>query len=533
MKCPYCKKEIPDSSLFCDSCGQEINRKSVGKQESDRFWEKENIEKQKEVQRVRQEQEDAERKKKSRGRAMLALLIVLAIIAALIYYAVAIVPMNQYKEAQGLLQDGKYQEALTIFENLGNYKDSSEQIAKCEEGIAELRYLEGVKKYESGNYQEALNIFGELGSYKDCQALVYECNKNIVQALTPVYLWDFSSDLAERNGLSTTVHGDTRIKDVLNGSVKSAAYFDGDGDYIECGRGININTDFTFNILLCCQDVYKEYSAFFAKYEENGSPYAFSINQGRVNLWITEENGSHTEIESETSIRNNKWYFISIVKDGTNFKLYIDGSLDSECNIDSVHSGTDLVTIGRQALMFYPEDQLQFTGYIGSISMYDQALSYDKIHALYESEFAISANDESTMVADIPEGALSWNAHHYAVFDNCKSWEEASEYCQSRGGHLATISSAEENSAVFSYIRQVGYESAYFGLSDSSSEGTWSWISGENTNYLNWHSGEPNGESSTEDYAMFYYKFSDGTWNDGEFGSGTSNGGTAFICEWD
>lgn len=32
---------------------------------------------------------------------------------------------------------------------------------------------------------------------------------------------------------------------------------------------------------------------------------------------------------------------------------------------------------------------------------------------------------------------------------------------------------------------------------------------------------------------MFYYKFSDGTWNDGDFGGVTVRGGIAFICEWD
>ena len=47
MICPYCKKEIPDSSMFCDGCGQEIKHNLDNKQEADRFWEKENIEKQK------------------------------------------------------------------------------------------------------------------------------------------------------------------------------------------------------------------------------------------------------------------------------------------------------------------------------------------------------------------------------------------------------------------------------------------------------------------------------------------------------
>lgn len=41
-----------------------------------------------------------------------------------------------------------------------------------------------------------------------------------------------------------------------------------------------------------------------------------------------------------------------------------------------------------------------------------------------------------------------------------------------------------------------------------------------------------NTASSNEDYALLYYKFTDGTWSDGDFGGSTVDGGNAFICEW-
>jgi hypothetical protein len=98
---------------------------------------------------------------------------------------------------------------------------------------------------------------------------------------------------------------------------------------------------------------------------------------------------------------------------------------------------------------------------------------------------------------------------------------------------MATISSAGENSFLYNYIISKGYKSAYFGYSDAAVEGKWKWCTSENITYTNWHSGEPNAENSDEDYAMFYWKYSDGTWNDGDFGGNTNNGGSAFICEWD
>lgn len=137
-------------------------------------------------------------------------------------------------------------------------------------------------------------------------------------------------------------------------------------------------------------------------------------------------------------------------------------------------------------------------------------------------------------LTDIPADVVEFNGHYYKVIqdDTITDWNAALQYCNARNGYLATITSQEENDFLYSYIKQEGYESAYFGLSDAASEGTWTWANGEAVTYTNWHKNEPNGENSGEDYAMFYYKYSDGTWNDGDFGNRTVNSGTAFICEW-
>lgn len=133
----------------------------------------------------------------------------------------------------------------------------------------------------------------------------------------------------------------------------------------------------------------------------------------------------------------------------------------------------------------------------------------------------------------IPEDAFIFEDHSYAILNYTGTWEELVAYCESLGGHLAVITSQEENDILYAYMLEQGCQSAYIGLTDSAEEGTWVWVTGETSDYRNWHSGEPNGENSNEDYAMFYYKYSDGTWNDGDFGGSTVNGGTTFLCEWD
>lgn len=110
------------------------------------------------------------------------------------------------------------------------------------------------------------------------------------------------------------------------------------------------------------------------------------------------------------------------------------------------------------------------------------------------------------------------------------TWQQAERRCEWKGGHLAVIESSTENFLLYSAMKAKGYENAYFGFSDESSEGNWKWVNGTSTAYTNWHSGEPNNQDGIEHYAMFYENFQDGTWNDAD---GIIDAGCAYICEWD
>ena len=143
---------------------------------------------------------------------------------------------------------------------------------------------------------------------------------------------------------------------------------------------------------------------------------------------------------------------------------------------------------------------------------------------------SFSFYDTSSYVYNqLPDDAVEFNGHYYYVYDvdTITDWNMAQEYCEAQGGYLTTITSQEENEFVYNYMKERGYKSAYIGLSDCALEGTWEWCNGEAVTYTNWALGEPSCGTS-ENYGMFYYKFSDGKWNDGKFGDST----TAFICEW-
>lgn len=143
-----------------------------------------------------------------------------------------------------------------------------------------------------------------------------------------------------------------------------------------------------------------------------------------------------------------------------------------------------------------------------------------------------ATNDESTVEED------GYAGHIYEFYTLPESewesgpitWQQAERRCEWKGGHLAVIESSTENFLLYSAMKAKGYENAYFGFSDESSEGNWKWVDGTSTAYTNWHSGEPNNQDGIEHYAMFYEKFQDGTWNDAD---GIIDAGCAYICEWD
>lgn len=123
------------------------------------------------------------------------------------------------------------------------------------------------------------------------------------------------------------------------------------------------------------------------------------------------------------------------------------------------------------------------------------------------------------------------NDNWYQRFDTPMSWHEAKAYCESLGGHLATITSLEEHN--FIYQNLVAYplcpsSECWLGATDEENESIWKWVTEETWNYTNWAYGEPNNWpwQGNEDHLSMFTSVS--KWND-------SNGNYKYsiICEWE
>lgn len=118
------------------------------------------------------------------------------------------------------------------------------------------------------------------------------------------------------------------------------------------------------------------------------------------------------------------------------------------------------------------------------------------------------------------------NGHRYEFINEDISWVDARERCYYMGGHLATISSDEEEA----FLEQLAdnnnaWIGAYYG-GDS-----WYWVTDEPWVYENWAPGEPN-NSDGEEWCCQFSKNQDMYWNDvGDYDPRDDHDG--FICEYD
>jgi hypothetical protein len=122
------------------------------------------------------------------------------------------------------------------------------------------------------------------------------------------------------------------------------------------------------------------------------------------------------------------------------------------------------------------------------------------------------------------------NGHWYQRFDNIMTWHEAKAHCENIGGHLATITSQDENDFVYANL-VIPTDDYWLGGTDEVVEGDWRWITGETWDYTNWALGQPDDAHGGQDYLLFWSMFPN-SWDDAGC-PGTCSYEFSFICEWD
>lgn len=123
-----------------------------------------------------------------------------------------------------------------------------------------------------------------------------------------------------------------------------------------------------------------------------------------------------------------------------------------------------------------------------------------------------------------------FNNKKYTVFNSGYNWEEAKNWCEENGGHLATVTSQKEWDNVKTLLADFNY--TYCWLGAESTSGEWKWVTGEKFSYSDWYAGEPNCANNNEFFlGTFGTTFLEGKlWNDYDL---NSDGVGGFVCEYE
>ena len=122
--------------------------------------------------------------------------------------AVSIWNEDKYQQAEKLLAEEKYDDAILYFEKINDYKDSIDR-------IKEAKYGKALKLLEEKNANAALELFHEIKDYSDSADKIEEC-REILNADA----YAEAEDLLEQNKFDEAIKAFTNIEDYKDSKEK-------------------------------------------------------------------------------------------------------------------------------------------------------------------------------------------------------------------------------------------------------------------------------------------------------------------------
>lgn len=122
--------------------------------------------------------EEKQRRANARKKKTMTIAAIVLAVAACVagwFVVTRVIPENKYQQAWTLRENGKYDEAIAAFEELGEYSDAKAQ-------ITETKHQQATNLNAFGKYDEAYAIYVTLTGYKDVDKLLTE-DDNIVAVI--------------------------------------------------------------------------------------------------------------------------------------------------------------------------------------------------------------------------------------------------------------------------------------------------------------------------------------------------------------
>ena len=145
----------------------------------------------------------------------------------------------------------------------------------------------------------------------------------------------------------------------------------------------------------------------------------------------------------------------------------------------------------------------------------------------------------STDLNIVPNNKGYYLTNKYVYYNDPFPFSYAKQFCKAKNGHLASVTSAAENTAIYDIV---GYDYThgntssrykYFIGGEKDTDGNYKWLNGETFSYTNWSSSNPDNYSPCN--GQYYIAvLSSGQWDDcDDLTSSKGKETSGFVCEYE
>lgn len=171
----------------------------------------------------------------------------------------------------------------------------------------------------------------------------------------------------------------------------SADFENSNDEYLSITDGDQTGLDVTGDFTICCW--IKPESLTDATGHNLVAKYDTASNQRSYNFWLLKATGGYyprlnvssdgsgyAAADADTPVTAGSWVHLAAVYNGTDLRIYRNGSLDiTPVSYSSgIHNGTAEFRLGRHSSSAYPYD-----GLLDEVAIFDRALSADEIISIY------------------------------------------------------------------------------------------------------------------------------------------------------
>jgi len=242
-----------------------------------------------------------------------------------------------------------------------------------------------------GNYFIVCSVNDGRGGITIDSISVSVRDTTIQQTGDLVAFYPFNGNANDGSGFNNngTVSGATLVSDRW-GNTSSAYSFDGVNDNISIASSTSLNFQNSVSI-----NFWIKVGEFFGR-ESYPLSHGNWENRWKISItnkhlrWTLKSDTGIKDLDSETELALNTLYNVTVLYDGTDFEIYLNGNLDAFTEFSGSILTTPISLMIGQVLP--GNTQYNFKGVLDDIRIYNYALSYNSIQLLYN--YVVDVNEE-------------------------------------------------------------------------------------------------------------------------------------------